>query len=225
MRISFTPGAALATKSRVRASGPMRASSGTRSCRREVLLAASPRCSSPWRTGRAGPRRGAKRERAALEGAGQRALGVDLADEGALALAGRRAAPSAAATVVLPTPPLPVTNSSWRSSSGVDGSGLGPSAGLSCRSRCAGRRRPCRSRRRRRLATGWPSRWPRLSVSQSTRSSPAMASSIWALRASRSVSSASSSADLTGRLGDTDANVHGVALLTVMASMRRVPSP
>ena len=45
-----------------------------------------------------------------LEEVGEVALGVDLADERALAVLRRRAGASAAATVVLPTPPLPVTN-------------------------------------------------------------------------------------------------------------------
>ena len=81
--------------------------------------AASPRCSSPWPRSRRGPGRRLEAQRAGLEGRGQRALGVHLADQHPLARGCAARMASAAAIVVLPTPPLPVTKSSRRSSRSV----------------------------------------------------------------------------------------------------------
>ena len=56
VRISFTPGAALATKSNVRASGPIRATSGSLSWRLQVLLQRLLGVHRHRRRGRAAPR-------------------------------------------------------------------------------------------------------------------------------------------------------------------------
>ena len=86
-RISFTPGAASATKSNVRASGPMRPTSGTltnsrRYSRSEssVFIAMREQAAVDL------PR--LERERRRVERGGERALGVHLADQRALAAAG-----------------------------------------------------------------------------------------------------------------------------------------
>ena len=85
VRISFTPGAALATKSKVRASGPRRATNGIFSWRlRYSFSDSSVSIDIAKRPGR----HLALLERGApdLEEVGQVALGVDLADERALAV-------------------------------------------------------------------------------------------------------------------------------------------
>ena len=87
MRISFTPGAAVATKSRLLASGPMRASSGMRSWSLRyswsdssvsIVMANRPGTTS----------RGSKAVGPDLEDVGEVALGVDLDEQRALAPAG-----------------------------------------------------------------------------------------------------------------------------------------
>ena len=95
--------------------------------------AASPRCSSPWPRAPWCTSRASKRERGGLERRGQRALGVDLADQACLPRAAASSA-RAAAMVVLPTPPLPVTNRSRRSSRSP-GSGVEPGHGSDGRAR------------------------------------------------------------------------------------------
>ena len=114
----MTPGAASATKSKVRASGPMRPEQRHLELQLEVLLqrllgvhghAPQVRGQLAW----------ARTTAAALEGVGQVALGVDLAHQGALGRAGPTSSASPAAMLVLPTPPLPVTNSRrWSSRPG-----------------------------------------------------------------------------------------------------------
>ncbi len=113
MRISFTPGAALATKSNVRASGPILAMSGIFSWRLRYSLSESSVfidiANRPGRTSRSlnavGP---VSKKSARLPLASTSATSVRLP-----CCAARSA--SEAAMVVLPTPPLPVTNSSLRS--------------------------------------------------------------------------------------------------------------
>src|SRR5829696_5255380 len=115
VRISLTPGAAVATKSNARAIGPMRPNTGTRACTFRysrsddsvsICIANTPGCT--WR--------GSKPTGACSK----RAVRLFLASTSTSRTflpwsAARRAV--AAVTVLLPTPPLPVKKSSRRSSS------------------------------------------------------------------------------------------------------------
>src|SRR5436190_14860347 len=114
VRTSFTPGAACATKSKVLASGPIRATRGTFSCRRRYSFSDSSVCIDM-----------AKRLGAISLGVksvsptSKKSARLPLASTSPTSVrlpwcAASNA--SAAAIVVLPTPPLPVTNSNCRSS-------------------------------------------------------------------------------------------------------------
>ena len=107
--------------------------------------AASPRCSSPWRTGRGRPPR-LERQRRGVERGGEGALGVHLAHERALAGAGaevgERGGDGRLADATLAGDEQQAASS--RS--------IADRPDVSRRSRCGGRRRWCRARCRR----SWP---------------------------------------------------------------------
>src|SRR5713101_5584746 len=113
VRISFTPGAAVATKSKTRASGPRRPSTGTRACtlrysRNEasvfICIANTPGCTC-WGSKPTG-------------GCSNNAVRFPLASTSTRRTRFPRSAASratAAVTVLLPTPPFPVKKSNRRS--------------------------------------------------------------------------------------------------------------
>src|SRR3954471_10213398 len=117
VRISLTPGAAVATKSNARAMGPMRPNTGTRACtlrysRSEdsvsICIANTPGCT--WR--------GSKPTGACSNRAVRLFLASTSTSRTFLPWSAARSA-VAAVTVLLPTPPFPVKKSSRRSSSPV----------------------------------------------------------------------------------------------------------
>src|SRR4051794_38285101 len=120
VRISFTPGAAVATKSRTRASGPMRPMTGTRRLRRRyscseasvsIAIASTP----GWIS------RGLNPTGACSNCAGTSPFGSTSTSRTRLPMLDASSA-VAAAIVLLPTPPFPVKKSSRRSRS----AGAGP---------------------------------------------------------------------------------------------------
>ena len=133
----MTPGAAVATKSNARASGPMRPNTGTRGCTLRysrsdasvsIGIANTPGCTCAR----------LEADRRVLEQRGEVALGVDLDEQDPLAHARRRAAPWPRSTVLFPTPPLPVKKSRRRSSRSAQRPSDGRSAsGRSRRAGCA----------------------------------------------------------------------------------------
>ena len=147
----MTPGAASATKSNVRASGPMRPTSGTR----RNSLRYSRRASSVFiaiASSRLSTARGLKSSDVTSRAAARAPL-ASISQTSVRCPARAARYPRAAATDVFPAPPFPVTKISSRSSSVIEAVTRRPKRqrgrNVSPRSRCADRCRRSRSRRRR----------------------------------------------------------------------------
>ena len=160
---------------------------------------------------------GLEGERGALVGRGQRALGVHLADQGPLALAGREQPERrgdgglAHAALAGDEQELPVQER---------GGHRGP--GVSSRSRSGGRRQACRSRRRRCAPTGRPPPGPARRRARARRSSELRAASTCRLQGVTIGVAAHLEQDLPRGLDHTDANVHvEVLLLWLDVTLRR----
>src|SRR3954451_15035464 len=126
VRISFTPGAAVATKSKARAMGPMRPKTGTRACtlrysRNDASVSICIANTPGWTW------RGSKPTGACSNSAVRLFFASTSTSRTRLPRSAARSA-VAAGTVLLPTPPLPVKKRSRRSSSPLTCEGLAPEA-------------------------------------------------------------------------------------------------